>query len=201
MPAGAIPWLDWTDPQTGHHYNFELGERPPVPPDVLSRMPSDVQDYYRARQEFWNISSVRHPGAGTGPGWMDWSTGRIRPGAPTINQQTQPPVASPLASAPTAPVLAAPTSTPVAPRAPQSTPPISLATLLGQGQSAPPATIGRLPTGPSETQQSQPQQVSPLMQLFNFPRLRTKKPAQAAGGTAPIGVGNYNENFWNAWRI
>lgn len=52
--------------------------------------------------------------------------------------------------------------------------------------------------GPLEMQQNT--QISPLMQMFNFPRLRTKKPAQATGGGLP-GAGQYNAGFWNAWRL
>lgn len=83
---------------------------------------------------------------------------------------------------------------------PTATPTSPVVNLFRQPQSAS-ESVGRLTAGPSEIRGTQPQQVSPLMQLFNFPRLRTKKPAQYGGGTMPGGVGQYNENFWNAWRL
>lgn len=105
-----------------------------------------------------------------------------------------------LSPASSAPVAASnvPAIQPAAPTTGQPSQP--LAQLLSPAQPLSSTIIGRLPSGPSETQPVQPQP-SPLMQLLNFPRLRTKKPYQTAGGTAPGGVGQYNENFWNAWRL
>jgi hypothetical protein len=93
---------------------------------------------------------------------------------------------------------AIPTPQPVVP-APLATPALpNLAQMFGQAQSASPATVQPMATRPQEVQQS-PMQQNALMNLFNFPTLRTKKPSQSSGG---LGMpGQYNENFWNAWRI
>jgi hypothetical protein len=98
----------------------------------------------------------------------------------------------------------APTPQPSAPPATPQVPPVTpalpnLAQLFGQAQAAPPATVHPMATGPMESQQSHMQQ-NALQALFNFPTLRVKKPAQSAGGMAGT-PGQYNENFWNAWRI
>ena len=59
--------------------------------------------------------------------------------------------------------------------------------------------VSPMPSAPSQVRQPSQQQ-SPLMQMFNFPRFR-KKPAQSTGAAPQAGVGQYNENFWNAWRL
>lgn len=97
-------------------------------------------------------------------------------------------------STPTATPVATSTATQTDSTAASASP---VASLFRQPQTS--ESVGRLPTRPSEL--SGAQQVSPLMQMFNFPRLRTKKPAQATGETLPGGVGQYNAGFWNAWRV
>lgn len=158
----------------------------------------NTYDPSRVSERAWNaFNTIGAEQASNARGWSspprEWTpqpfSDRATPGvfrAGTIQPQ----------AATSAPV-STPVSTPTATT--QATTTAPLPQLFGQAQSAAPLTVGRLPSSHSQMQTA-PQQVSPLMQMFNFPRLRTKKPAQATGGGMP-GVGQYNPGFWNAWRL
>lgn len=190
MPAGSA-LIRITDPLTGQQLNPLI--RPP--PEVLARLPLSDQQWYQQRQEAADASAVRHPGAGNWPNrpanWITIpiSTPQPAPTSPSLTPSTGGPATQLIA--------------PQIPTASQTTPAPNLAQLLAQGRAAPPATVQPMATGPHEVRQSaqSPIQQSALMSLFNFPTLRRKKPAQATGGSSPLGAGQYNENFWNAWRI
>lgn len=180
MPGQVAAAITPTDPQTGHTYG--IGSIGPWMPNYWQRLAETA----------W-----LHNQSGNVPTAFSTALNHIpseqRAGLPNYLQQW----ISGLGAAPaTSTPIATPTPTPTASPLAGASPSLPNANPI---QSAIP-TVGHLPSGPSDMQ-NQPQQLSPLAQLFNFPTLRTKKPAQSTGGTGPVGVGQYNENFWNAWRV
>lgn len=133
-------------------------------------------------------------------GWSQDSSGQWV--APTTRVTGLPPLHSPSSYAQINQAFAAnapvPTGALPAPATTTSTT-TAPAPFLNQSQAGQPA-VGALPVAPAEIRTPLGQQPSPLMQMFNFPTLRTKKPAQATGAEPGV-VGQYNENFWNAWRL
>ena len=175
MPGQVLGAYSPTEPGTGRA--LEPGTIGPWMPDYWKRL----------AEVGW-----MHNRAGTTPAPLESALGRIPldqiSSFPSYLQQwlssrgaspTATPTQSPTVT-PTANPVATPTSTPTAPSLP---------------------TVGRMAAAPAEVRTPISQQPSPLMQMLNFPRLRTKKPAPATGGTTQGGVGQYNENFWNAWRL
>lgn len=77
----------------------------------------------------------------------------------------------------------------------QSSPLQSMIQSILSGSQYSPPSFNRLSNAGSSSGQAE-QQPSALMQ--NFPTFR-KKSAQTP--SSPIGPGQYNENFWNAWRL
>jgi hypothetical protein len=179
-----------------------------LPSGAGSRM-SSPQAVMTHAWQLWNLDAQRN---GRDPiplsefGWngSNWDQNQISRRAwdayNTIGQEQQanfnPNIVRPISpypgSQPPVPAPAAPAPAVPAAQTPQA--PVNLLNRIMQGQTAPPAAIQPISMRPSESQA--PMQQTGLMSLFNFPTLRKTKPSK--GATAP---GQYNENFWNAWRI